>query len=576
MSTTNISGSLITRNYTGFLGVDFTHRYDEVALTRSPDSSNMYKNYKNSNGKCIETRPGLKLLDKFSDEIYGLFFYTINDVLYRIIHAGRVLYRNDKPIYTKMSFHKSVSFIYNNILYILDGEHYLRYDGVKVTEVEGYIPTTSISRNPAGGGKIYEDINLLQSCRKNSFCSDGKSTEYVLDVEYFDEDSEVIVWVDDEIVTNYTYDYLKGIITFEEAPVEPLTPGADNVVIQFKKTVKGYRDRISKCTLVEVFDNRVFYSGNDEHPNMLWHCSLDNPEYCSDLDYYAEGTVDSKIMSIASGNNALWVMKEPSQSNTTLFYHTPTVDDTYGKTYPNKHSSISTGCVTSGLNFMDSISFFSDRGMEVVTNEITKEQVLRHTSSLIDNKLLNEKDYNNMILAQWEGYLMVIVGKNIYLCDGRQMVYINDHYEFEWFFWEFDEEIIGATVKDRILYLITKEEKNKEINYKISSLNDFDNNRDINSYWCTIADEFKYPQYQKTTNKKGCVIDIEGQKINVSVKIDSNNFMKIKEYKNVKGYVVSRIKKKKWKSIQLLFSSNKPFNLYSATLEAYIGSYVKR
>ena len=67
-----------------------------------------------------------------------------------------------------------------------------------------------------------------------------------------------------------------------------------------------------------------------------------------------------------------------------------------------------------------------------------------------------------------------------------------------------------------------------------------------------------------------------GDLVTVSTKIDNGDFEVIDTYENVKGYVVSRIKKKKWKSIQLKFSSNKPFSLYSSTLEAYVGGYVKR
>ena len=44
-----VSGSLITRNYTDFRGVDFTDR--EVSLHRSPDSLNLWKDYKKL-GKC--------------------------------------------------------------------------------------------------------------------------------------------------------------------------------------------------------------------------------------------------------------------------------------------------------------------------------------------------------------------------------------------------------------------------------------------------------------------------------------------------------------------------------------------
>ena len=259
-------------------------------------------------------------------------------------------------------------------------------------------------------------------------------------------------------------------------------------------------------------------------------------------------------------------MKEPSQTNTTIFYHNPTIDSDYGKIYPSTHSSISTGCKTTGINFNDTICFFSDRGMEAISGDVTTEQVIAHRSTLVDNRLLNEASYNDMILEEWEGYLLVIVGKNVYLADSRNLVTVNDHTEYEWFYWEFDNNITGTCVKDGVLYLCSDK--------TIYTLTKKDST--INSYWSLLEDEFKYPQYQKTTNKKGCVIDMEGSKITVYAKIDNKTLDKINTYQNVKGYVVSRIKEKKWKSIQLKFDSNKPFSLYSCTLEAYIGSYVKR
>lgn len=573
---TQISGSLIIRNYNGFRGVDFSNRKDEIALNRSPDALNMWKNYKSNNGKCIETRPDIELLEEYSDTIFGLFFYAFNGVTHRIVHSGDKLYQDSVVIYSNMARNKTQFFVFNNILYIKDGVKYLRYNGTEIKEVEGYIPTTTISRSASGGGTLYEDVNLLQPLRKNSFCSDGASVDYILDVENIDSDYPVKVWVDGKEVSNFKVNYTSSKITFNEAPKEPDTPGADNVVIQFKKEIKGYRDRIDKCTLVELFDNRVFFSGNPDYPNMLWHCSLENPEYCSDLDYYAEGTNDSMIKSIVAGNNALWVMKEPSQNNTTIFYHNPTVDADYGKIYPSVHSSISIGCMTTGINFNDSICFFSDRGLEAITGDVTTEQVLGHRSSLIDNKLLNESKYKDMALIEWEGYLLVIVGNKVYLADSRAMVNINNDSEYEWFYWEFDKNITSTCVKDGVLYLCTEETTKQGIKHVIYTLTNAKDTREVESYWCTLADEFKYPQYQKTTNKKGCVVDMEGAEVTISTKIDNNEFTKINTYKNIKGYVVARIKKKKWKSIQLKFSSSKPFSLYSSTLEAYVGSYVKR
>lgn len=571
-----VAGTLITRNYSSFRGVDFSNRKDEISIYRSPDALNMWKNYKNDGGRCIETRPDLEFLVEYPDKIHGLFFYNGN----RIVHSGTKLYKNNEIIYSEMAENKSNFFIFNNLLYIKDGNKYLVYDDKEVKEVGGYIPRTSISRSPSGGGTTYEDVNLLTGIRKNSFCADGEATEYFLDVQDIDADYQVKITINDEEVTSFTVDYEAGKITFNTAPDEPLTTGQDNVFIEFRKTVEGYRERIEKCTLLEVFDNRVFFSGNPDYPNILWHCSLEDPTYCSDLDYYTEGEDDSKVKSIVAGNNALWVMKEPSQSNTTLFYHNPTIDADYGKIYPSIHSSISTGCMSHGINFQDTICFFSDRGLESVSGDVTTEQVLIHRSTLIDNKLLTNNEYKNLIVEEWEGYLLVFLGDKVFLADSRSLATVNNHNEFEWFYWKFDKKVTSTCVKDEVLYLcvdeIVKENGVNVVKHKVYTLTNLSETREVEAYWTTLQDEFTYPQYQKTTNKKGCVADMEGEEITIYAKTDHNEFEKIDTYKNVKGYVVPRIKKKKWKSIQLKFKSSKPFQLYSSTLESFVGAYVKR
>lgn len=561
------SGSLVYRNYKNFRGVDFSNRKDEVSIYRSPDCVNVWQNYKSSNGNCIETRPDIEELEEYKDTIYGFYFFNGN----KIVHTGTKLYDEDVVIYENMAEHESKFFIYERSLYIKDGINYLIYDGETVKEIEGYVPTTTISKSPSGEGVVYEDVNLLTGLRKNQFCSDGESTEYFLDVEVFDSDYVPIISINGDIIdkTEYTYDASKGKIIFKEAPEKPLTDGQDNVVIQFKKVVNGYRNKINKCTLLEVFDNRLFFSGNPDYPNMLWHCSMEDPSYCSDTDYYTEGIDDSKIKALVAGNNALWVMKEPSQTNTTIFYHNPTIDDNMGKLYPSTHSSISTGCVATAVNFNDDICFFSDRGMESISGDVTTEQVIKHRSTLIDNKLLNENNYNNMKLAEWEGYLLVIIDNKIYLANSRSLFTNNDHNEYEWFYWEFDINITNALVKDGILYLCTDK--------KIYALTNMDNERNVNAYFTTLADEINYPQMWKTTNKKATVIDVECTKMKLEVKTDNNNFVTIGTFNsNKKGYVKPRIKAKKFKMIQLRFSSTVPFSLYSCTLEAYLGNVVKR
>ena len=409
------AGSIITRNYGGFLGADF--RGEDINMRRSPDCLNVWKDYKDVDG--IRTRPGMELKVSFDKPVYGIFFY--NNTL--LVHSGTVLYSvtngTKKTLFTGLKESKSQSFIFGNLWYLKDGAHYLRYDGKTIEEVEGYVPTTSIARKPAGGGTIYEDVNLLTGRRINTFLADGESKEFFLDAREIDSNFTPIVKVNDKAVTDFTVNATEGKITFAEAPVVPLTDGQDNVSIEFRKTITGYADKIRKCTLLQVFDNRVFFSGNDDYPNTVWHCSLDDPTYCSDLDYYHEGQDMAKVKGLVAGNNALWVFREPSQANTSVFYHTPTIDSDYGKIYPSTHSSVTTGCVGLAINFNDDIVFFSERGMEGISGDITTEQVVANRSSLVDRKMIAEKDYKNMVLEEWEGYLLVFIGSRVYLADSR-------------------------------------------------------------------------------------------------------------------------------------------------------------
>lgn len=555
---------MISRIYSNFRGVDF--RGEEINLVRSPDSLNVWKDYKET--ESIRTRPGTELLYSFEEPVYGFFFY--NDSL--IVHCGEQLYKvteEGRELLGVQGLNKAQSngFVYENIFYFMDGKHYLRYDGVNLSEVEGYVPTTSIGRKPSGGGTVHEDVNMLSEYRINTFLGDGESKVFHLDARNIDNDFEPVVTVDGTVVGAefVTCDYEKGIVTIQNTPPAPLTDGQDNVKIKFKKRVRGYADSILGCTLLQIFDNRVFVSGNPGYPNVVWHCSLNDPTYFSDLDYYREGLDSAKINGLVAGNNALWVFREPSDANTTVFYHNPIVDDEYGKIYPSSHSSITIGCVGKAINFNDDIVFFSERGMEGISGDITTEQVVAHRSSLVDRKLIAETDYKNMILTEWEGYLMVFIGNKVYLADSRAVFTNENHIEYEWFYWEIPVSVKYAKVNDGVLYLGTET--------GIYTLTDCE--CDVESYWVTPKDKMQSPHKLKTTNKRGCVAEATGD-VSVYAKTEKTDFELIGTYENVEDYFVSRIKRKKFKDIQLKFHSNTRFSLETVTLECFVGGYIKR
>ena len=537
-------------------------RGEEINLLRSPDALNVWKNYKHT--ESIETRPGMMLSKPFTDPVYGIFFYKGE----MLVHSGSKLYKGSAVLYEGLNEAKSYGFLYDDIFYLKDGAHYLRYDGETIGDVVGYIPTTTIARKPMGGGATYEDVNMLSPYRKNSFLADGASFSFFLDVINIDTDFVPLVTANDVVIPfdQYTVDYAEGSITFKNTPPDaPLTDGQDNVVITFKKAVPKYTECIQKCTLLQVFDNRVFFSGNPEFPNMVWNSSLNDPSYVSDLDYYKEGMDSAAVRGLVAGNNALWVFREPSDANTTVFYHTPSLDDEYGKVYPSSHSSITTGCVGAAVNFNDDIVFFSERGMEGISGDVTTEQAVAHRSSLVDRKMTDEAKYKDMVLAEWKGYLLVFIGNSVYLADSRAMFQNENHLEYEWFWWNIDHEVKCATVKDGILYLGTD-----------SGVYTFDDTEaNVESYWVTPLDKFKNPNKLKTTNKRGCVGEATGD-ISVYAKLEDTDFELIGEYTDVEDYFVCRIKRKKFKDIQLKFYSQTRFSLETVTLEAFIGGYIKR
>lgn len=259
-------GDSMTRIYGDFKGIDLLNPAPLVNYSRSPDCSNVWKAYDTTEANIIETRPGYKALENFDDNINGIYLFTGNQL---IVHAGTTLYRGSLNgqrkdiLYTDMADRESQMYMFDDKLYINDGKNYIQYDGNEVTQVadHAYVPTTSIARAPSGGGKTYEDVNLLTPQRINRFRGDGTSTEYYLDATEIDSVDEVKV-NGTVLQQGYTVDTTLGKVTFSTAPSAPNYIDYDNVYITFSRTVDGYSERITNCTIAVVFDNRIFFSGN--------------------------------------------------------------------------------------------------------------------------------------------------------------------------------------------------------------------------------------------------------------------------------------------------------------------------
>lgn len=579
---------LITRNYTNFKGVDFTN--DNAALTRSPDALNMWRNYKDED--CVQTRPGMKLLSEFGNNILGLFFLEKKGVQHVLLHVGtKILKWDNYPItpakttelYTGMNIKESSGFVSENTLFILDGINYLEYDGVEVKDVVGTIPTTSYIKNPDGSTSIdegtdtdlvYQDVNLLTPLRKNVFEADGTSTDYYLDAQNLDAASIFLMTATVNGVNkvenlDFEVDREKGIVKFKEAPEKGV-----EVYITYSKTEGGYSEMIKNCTLITEFDNRIFFSGNPNYPNTVFHSEIYNPRYIRDKAYYKCGVDEAPIKGIVAGNGVLWVFTDIKQNEASIYYLTPQISSMFVKEYQISTGSIALGCVSKAINFKDDIVFFSKNGLEgVSSSSMYSEQILGHRSSLVDTKMLNEANYTNVKIAEYENYLMCLVNSHVYLADSKKHVQTNTNdIEYEWFYWELPNSI--TFIKEHLGKLYLGNASGQL--YELEGTND--NGVDISSHWITAKDNFGYMGYTKTTNKRGNVAMFKpkgNDEIKIATIVDGVEKEKA-TVSDAKGKAPFRIKDKKFAQIQIKFSSNKPFGLFSCTIQGFVAGYIKR
>ena len=601
----------IKRTYADFSGVDFLNEPTLVSITRSPDALNVWKNYRDAQGTCIETRPGYRKIAQIGNRINGIYIFSLTKAL---IHSGTVLYEWSnfpseptsetlKQLYADMNNKRSKYNKLDSKLYINDGKNYLVYDGTILKKVkdEAFVPRTTISRTAGnmGGGETLQDVNLLQPKRINSFVGDGTSKIFYLDAQNIDS-TTVTVTVDNKKQTensNFTVDRVNGKVTFNTAPSKPNLSGEDNVLITFSKTISGYEDRINKCTKALLFDNRMFFTGNPDFPNAVFHSELNNPAYISDLSYYEDGSSDSSITGMTVGNNVLWIFKNLDQNNANVFYHEPTLDLEHGKIYPTKQGNVSVGCYVDSTNFQDDIVYLSRYGLEgISTEKIDSKQAIAHRSFMVDVKMTNENNYKDAMMTEYQGYLLILVNGKIYLADSRQKYANLDSFGYEWFYWDFTDinPILLKEYNDK-LYIGTD---NGSI-FILEGTND--NGKTIISYWTTPMDNFGYNNQLKTTNKRGGLAKIKtipNGLIKIARRTDKSSEYKYTTRKSANGfsfesldfrnfsfittdksYVLYKIKEKKLNELSLKFYSDekdKPFGIFSSTIEAFVGGYIKK
>lgn len=522
-------GAGITRTrYAAFRGADFSTDPSLVESCRSPLCTNIVAD----GGGMPQKRLGYRTVQSLGDTVYGLFGAEFGGTVKRLAHAGTKLYvwaddGTPAVLLSGLPRRKSRAVFLAGKLWIVTGGGFYSYDGTEAKRVSAsgaYVPTTTITRSPSGGGVSYEAVNLLTPYRKNAFQTDGKSEKFTLDGE-IDVSGAVRVWVWGEEVTDFTLDRAAGTITLPTAPAAPDAGASDGLVVQFPHTVEGYADRIDKCTIITTYgvgsNDRVVLSGNPDCPNLDWTSGLYDPTYMPDLGYAAVGSEATAILGYCRTGSSLGIVKANDGSDSTVFLRSAALSEDGEAMFTLQQTIAGVGAVAPGsfASLFDDPLFLSRAGVAAITSSsLTGEKIIQNRSLYLNAQLTNEPSLPEAEAAVWQGmYLLAVPEGHVYILNGRQTKTFRSSalgdFVYEGFYWEDVPALcwyVQRSGTDEALYFGTADGRICKLNTDIEDMSRYsDDGAAISAVWATKYDDDGTPAVLKTLLKRGCCVTIK-------------------------------------------------------------------
>ena len=521
-------GAGITRTrYAAFRGADFSTDPSLVESCRSPLCTNIVAD----GGGMPQKRLGYRTVQSLGDTVYGLFGAEFGGTVKRLAHAGTKLYvwaddGTPAVLLSGLPRRKSRAVFLAGKLWIVTGGGFYSYDGTEAKRVSAsgaYVPTTTITRSPSGGGGSYEAVNLLTPYRKNAFQTDGKSVKFTLDGE-IDASGAVRAWVWGEEVTDFTLDRAAGTITLPSAPAAPDAGASDGLVVQFPHTVEGYADRIDKCTIITTYgvgsNDRVVLSGNPDCPNLDWTSGLHDPTYMPDLGYAAVGSEATPICGYCRIGSSLGIVKADDGSDSTVFLRSAALSEDGEAVFTLQQTIAGVGAVAPGsfASLFDDPLFLSRAGVAAITSSsLTGEKIIQNRSLYLNAQLTNEPSLPEAEAAVWQGmYLLAVPEGHVYILNGRQTKTFRSSalgdFVYEGFYWEDVPALcwyVQRSGTDEALYFGTADGRICKLNTDIEDMSRYsDDGAAISAVWATKYDD-DTPAVLKTLLKRGCCVTIK-------------------------------------------------------------------
>lgn len=445
-------------NISEFKGVDLQNSPPNVDESRSPDAPNMIRDVP---GK-VRKRMGYHKIAEYDGRINGV--HQLNGV--EIIHAGTKLYKENTVLYSGMADTRSTGFQVEKRFYLLDGEHYLCYDGTTVKAVSelAYVPTIVDARSPkVKNGVTLEPINLLGKKWTEGYIGTASDTVYQLSFGNLDNTPVTVQklkadgsWQTLIEGTNFSVNRTTGEVTFTTAPGESPISGHTNIKITASRTWKEYAGRIEKCDICTLFGvggaaDRLFVTGNPDFKNYDWYSQMNDPTYFGDTWYSVLGQDSARIIGYSMVGGQLAAHKGPGESGRNIILRKGTLTANVGASEAER-SQVAAFPISDTLQGEAAIAkysfaylvneplYLSALGIcALALTDATGERYCQNRSFYLNKALCDEAGLSDAYGIVYKDFYLLSVNNKVYLLDSlvksyeRGMPYSTHQYEGYYF-----------------------------------------------------------------------------------------------------------------------------------------------
>ena len=177
------------------------------------------------------------------------------------------------------------------------------------------------------------------------------------------------------------------------------------------------------CRVCEVFDGRIFLSGNPALGGAVFYSTKDrdgkpHPLYFGIDSCFVDGAGGKTVSALLTDDDELAVFKSGEDGSGSVFYHEPSGKDTE-RSYPVHYVHSNSPCLGEAYRFLDRAVFMGSLGLSTLKRTSSDYKELLCLSADI-SPLLCRENFGEITITEWLGYLVLSAGGNMYLADATR------------------------------------------------------------------------------------------------------------------------------------------------------------